>query len=302
MKCAIKVGIVVLLLSAVLSIAVGPAAGEPTSREAVATVTNSIGQTFVLIPAGSFMMGSPLSESERNDDETRHRVTITRSFYMQTTEVTQGQWRAVMGENPSHFQHCGDDCPVENVSWHDAQAFITKLNAKEGTVAYRLPTEAQWEYACRAGTETALYTGPMRMIGSNNAPELDPIAWYGGNSCVEYDGAYDCSRWVDKQEPCSRCGPHPVGLKEPNARGVYDMIGNVWEWCDDQCSYRSGIGVVTDTYRDGVVDPLCRDGADRVYRGGSWYSSAEICRSAYRLIYNPDCKGGYLGFRLVRTQ
>ena len=112
--------------------------------------TNSIGMTFVLIPAGTFQMGSPAGEAERDDDERQHKVTISRPFYLQTTEVTQGQWQKVMGSNPAHFNTCGKDCPVEKVSWDDAQEFIRKLNQMEKTDTYRLPTEAEWEWACRA--------------------------------------------------------------------------------------------------------------------------------------------------------
>ncbi len=270
------------------------------AEDAGRTFTNSIGQTFVLIPAGSFIMGSPEEEPGHNRDENRHRVKISKPFYMQTTEVTQGQWRTIMGNNPSYFKNCGNDCPVEQVSWHEVQGFIERLNKKEDTDKYVLPSEAQWEYACRAGAETALYTGPLLIFDGNNSPSLDPIAWYGGNSCADYEGGFDCSRWSGKQEPCAWCGIQPVGLKQPNAWGLYDMIGNVWEWCADCCCYKAGAGVVTDTYRDGIVDPVCMKGADRVFRGGSWYSSAGVCRSAYRLVYNPDRKGNYLGFRIIR--
>ena len=120
---------------------------------------NSIGMKFVLIPAGTFTMGSPSNEPSRWSYETQHQVTISRPFHMQTTVVTQGQWKRVMGSNPSHFNNCGDDCPVEQVSWDDVQEFIRKLNRQEGTDKYRLPTEAEWEYAARAGTTTPFYTG-----------------------------------------------------------------------------------------------------------------------------------------------
>ncbi|MDM8550047.1 SUMF1/EgtB/PvdO family nonheme iron enzyme [Desulfobacterales bacterium HSG2] len=145
------------------------------SRPAESGFANSIGMKFVHISAGTFMMGSPSDEPERDDDERLHRVTLTKGFYMQTTEVTQGQWKAVMGSNPSRFKNCGNNCPVEKVSWDDVQEFIKKLNRKEGTGKYRLPTEAEWEYACRAGTKTALYTGNIRILGDNNAPALDSM-------------------------------------------------------------------------------------------------------------------------------
>ena len=133
--------------------------------------TNSLGMEFVLIPAGSFMMGSPSSEKGRDRDEKQHRVTLTKSFYMQTTEVTQGQWKKIMGNNPSYFKNCGDDCPVEQVSWNDAQEFIRKLNRKEGADKYRLPTEAEWEYACRAGSTT-------RFCFGDSDSRLGEYAWY----------------------------------------------------------------------------------------------------------------------------
>jgi formylglycine-generating enzyme required for sulfatase activity len=155
--------------------------------------------TFVKIPAGTFMMGSPDSEPGRNLDEgPQHQVTISKAFELQTTEVTQSQWQAVMGSNPSYFK--GPDLPVEQVSWDDAQAFIAKLNAKNDGYRYRLPTEAEWEYAARAGT-----TGPY-------AGDLGAMAWYAPNS----GGT-----------------THPVGTKTPNAWGLYDMHGNVMEWVQD---------------------------------------------------------------------
>jgi formylglycine-generating enzyme required for sulfatase activity len=252
--------------------------------------TNSIGMTFVYIPPGEFMMGSPENEPGRDSDEKQHKVKLTKGFYMQTTEVTQGQWKAVMGDNPSYFKDCGDDCPAENVSWDDVQEFIKKLNQKEGKT-YRLPIEAEWEYACRAGTQTALYTGDIKILGSNNAPALDGIAWYGGNSCVEYSGGYDCSGWTEKQYGCPKCGTHSVGKKKPNSWGLYDMYGNVWEWCHDWYGdYASG----------SVIDPVGPvSGSNRVFRGGCWADSAQYCRSAGRGGYSPDYRAVNLGFRPV---
>jgi formylglycine-generating enzyme required for sulfatase activity len=132
-------------------------------RPQQSSITVSLGasMTFVLIPAGTFMMGSPTTELGRSREETQHQVTLTKSFYMQTTEVTQGQWKAVMGSNTSFFSSCGDDCPVEIVSWDDATSFIQKLNQMEGTTQYRLPTEAEWEYAAKAGSTTAFHNGEI---------------------------------------------------------------------------------------------------------------------------------------------
>ena len=199
-----------------------------------------------------------------------------------------------MGYNPSEFSSCGNDCPVEQVSWNDCQEFIRKLNQKEGGTKYRLPTEAEWEYACRAGTETALYNGPIRILGENNAPALDPIAWYGGNSCVSYSGGYDCSGLKETQRSCSRCGTHPVGQKQPNAWGLYDIIGNVWEWCQDWYGGYPG-GSVTDPEGPSYGEYL-------VFRGGSCSYNASSCRSANRSALTPDFQLGSIGFRVAWTK
>ncbi len=263
------------------------------SKGPAVKISNSLGMQLVYIKPGTFMMGSPSGESGRDDDERQHRVTLTKGYYLQTTEVTQGQWKAVMGGNPSKFKNCGADCPVEKVSWEDAQEFIRKLNTKEGGTHYRLPTEAEWEYASRAGSTTALYTGDLVIKGANNGPALDPIAWYGGNSCVDYEGGYDSSDWKEKQISCPRSGTHPVAQKRANAWGLYDMIGNVYEWCQDwSADYPSG----------NVTDPVGpSSGSVRVRRGGSWGSGARSCRSANRDNCSPGDRGSRLGFRLART-
>ncbi|MDM8522526.1 SUMF1/EgtB/PvdO family nonheme iron enzyme [Desulfococcaceae bacterium HSG8] len=263
--------------------------GETPAEEEVKTIrerrpgrpekiVNSLGMEFVYIPSGTFMMGSPEDEPGRYADEKLHKVTLTRGFYMQNTPVTQGQWKAAMGNNPSYFKNCGDDCPVEDVSWDDAQEFIRNLNHREGGGKYRLPTEAEWEYACRAGSTTALYTGSIEIIGKNNAPALDPIAWYGGKSGVEYKRGTDSSRWKEEQYESNQSGTHPVGQKEPNIWGLYDMLGNVLEWCSDWY----------DDYPSGdITDPTGpQTGSGRVVRGGSWDYGARGCRSAYRNLYS----------------
>ncbi len=213
------------------------------------TFKNSIGMEFVKIPAGSFMMGD-------NSEKPIHKVTISRDFYMGKTEVTQAQWKALMGNNPSHFK--GDNLPVETVSWDDAQEFIKKLNAKgEGT--YRLPTESEWEYAARAGT-TGDYAG-----------NLDSMAWYGANSGNK---------------------THEVGTKQANAFGLYDMHGNVWEWCQDWYGEYSS---------SAQTDPTgASSGSFRVSRGGSWLNYGGLLRSANRNSYTPSDRYFNLGFRLVR--
>ena len=234
----------------------------------VSTFKNSLGQTFKLIPAGTFTMGSPSSEPGRYSDEgPQHQVTLTQPFYMQQTEVTQAQWEAVMGSNPSLLSGC-PNCPVEMVSWDDVQKFIAKMNAL-GEGIYGLPTEAQWEYAYRAGSTTAFYNGAITEPNGND-PNLDAIGWYTYNSDSE---------------------THPVAQKTPNVWGLYDMSGNVFEWCQDWYgSY--GSAPVSDP-----TGPV--SGSYRVFRGGSWNYYAQRCRAAYRSGSYPARRSNYIGFRLV---
>ncbi len=226
-------------------------------------MSNSLGMEFVYVKPASFMMGSPSSKQGRGSYEKQHRVTLTKGYYLQTTEVTQGQWRAIMGNNPSRFSNCGDGCPVEKVSWNDVQAFISKLNRKEGTNRYRLPTEAEWEYAARAGSTS-------RFCFGDDEDRLSEYAWYVRNSGGK---------------------THSVAQKKPNAWILYDMHGNVWEWCQDWYSdYPSG----------SVTDPTGpSSGSSRVYRGGCWLNLAGLCRSANRLWYLPGYRSHRLGFRLA---
>lgn len=220
---------------------------------------------FTFIQPGKFMMGSPSSEEERFDNEgPQHQVNITKGFYMGVTEVTQGQWRAIMEDNPSHFKDCGDDCPVEQVSWDDVQEFIRRLNQKEGRERYRLPTEAEWEYAARAGSTTRYSYGNAEIM-------LEEYGWYKGNS--EYK-------------------THVVAQKLPNAWGLYDMHGNVWEWVQDiynPLAYE----------QHSPDDPIYTgSGSGPVFRGGSWISPGSYCRSAHRSYFSQG--NPYLGFRLVK--
>ena len=253
-------------------------AAEATSARVSAPQTFDLGSgvklEMVWVPAGSFMMGSPDSEEGCRYDETQHHVTLTQGFWLGKYEVTQGQWEAVMGSNPSHFK--GKDLPVETVSWDDCQEFIKKLNARFASEGggFRLPTEAEWEYACRAGTTTPFHYGESLDSSMANLTDNYP-----------YDGR-------DKGEYPKRTVP--VGQFEPNAWGLYDMHGNVWEWCEDRYGdYPSG----------GVVDPQgTAGGSCRVFRGGSWGICTWFCRSATRAGNFPGRRFSDRGFRLARTQ
>ena len=236
-------------------------------------ITNSIGMKLVLIPKGTFMMGSPESEKGRNENETQHEVTISKDYYLGVHEVTQAQYEKVIGKNPSHFQGAivgneNADLPVEQVSWDDAVAFCKKLSdlpeEKKAGRVYRLPTEAQWEYACRAGSKTA--------YSFDDEEGLLPVyGWFIRNSSQR---------------------THTVGLLEPNAWGLYDMHGNVWEWCSDW----------HEEYPKGAVsDPSGpREGSGRVSRGGGWGLVAAFCRSASRNWYDPSFRDNRdNGFRVA---
>jgi formylglycine-generating enzyme required for sulfatase activity len=235
-------------------------------------ITNSIGMKFVLIPAGRFFMGSPSDESERRDNERQYEVNINKPFYLQVTEVSQGQWENVIGNNPSFFKDCGDDCPVEQVSWYDVQRFISKLNQMEGTNKYRLPTEAEWEYACRAGTTTPFF--------------------YGG--CISTDQANYNGSYPGRNCPKGRYREKALKVRsfQPNAWRLYDMHGNVSEWCQDWFGgYPS----------NPVADPKGPDeGIYRVMRGGSWYDEAWDLRSAFRGWITPETRYYNIGFRVAR--
>ncbi|MCP4113742.1 MAG: SUMF1/EgtB/PvdO family nonheme iron enzyme [Desulfobacteraceae bacterium] len=242
-------------------------------KKQIRNALRDLSNQFVRIKPGAFMMGSPVSEPDRSSDEKQHRVTLTKTFYMQKTEVTQAQWQAVMGENPSYFKDCGGNCPVEQVSWNDVQEFIKKLNRVTGK-KYRLPTEAEWEYACRAGTSTPFSFG--RCLSPNQA---------------NYNGEYPlkgCSKGKYRKKTV------PVASFSPNGYGLYDMHGNVREWRQDWYG----------DYPTGSVTNPTGSGSSsyRVYRGGGWNSSAGYCRSAYRIRYSPGYGNDYLGFRLALSQ
>ena len=223
-------------------------------------VTNSIGIKFALIPAGEFIMGS----EEYDWEKPVHTVTISKPFYLGVYQLTQREWKAVMGDTPSYFK--GDDLPVENVLWDDVQEFIKKLNEKENTHKYRLPSEAEWEYAARAGTTTRYSFG-------DDDSKLGEYAWYSENSGYK---------------------THPVGKKKANPWELYDVHGNGWEWVQDEWhgSYK-GAPADGRAWEDG-------SGALRVVRGGSWVDSARSCRSAFRSYYGTGARYHSLGFRLLQ--
>ena len=267
---------------------------------------------FVLVPAGTFTMGSPEDELGRWDYEDQHEVTLTQDFYLQQTEVTQAQWEALMG-NHQDDAGCGGDCPVDDVNWWEALAYANALSAQQGLPAcytlegcngvspgqgmgcssvsvnapgrnlyqcagYRLPTEAEWEYAYRAGTTTAFYNGDI-ISAYDRDPHMDAIGWYYENSDYE---------------------KHPVGQKTPNAWGLYDMAGNVEEWCWDWYG-RYPPYAVTDPSGPGSVS-----GLKRVQRGGSWVGSADRARAASRSYAYPHRRDNFesfsfVGFRLARS-
>lgn len=237
----------------------------------------SLGYKMVYIKPGSFIMGTPSTEDfvkgYYSDDEVQHKVTLTKGFYMGVVEITQIQWNKIMKEKEALFEECGGDCPIEGVSWDMVQKFINKLNETEKANKYRLPTEAEWEYACRAGTKERFFFG-------NDEKLIDEYAWHIGNSGKM---------------------PHPVGQKKPNAWGLYDMYGNVYEWCEDKCDWDKG-QVITDTYKDGVINPLGKKGTYRIIRGGCWGGDPHSLRSAVRLADPHDIASNTVGFRLVMTE
>ena len=252
-----------IVLSVVLCSAAFEAASAETTPESKTAnkagdrktvVINGVEFAFRWAPAGTFSMGAPKTEEGRFDDEIPHQVTLTKGFWIMETEVTQKQWKAVMGNDPARFQD--DNKPIECVSWADCQEFCKKC-AQSG-VKLELPTEAQWEYACRAGGTTA-YPGDM-----------EQTTWYEGN-----------------------CGSktHPVGTKTPNAWGLYDMTGNVWEWCADWYGEYPA---------ESVTDPTGpQKGSFKLFRGGGWHESARYCRCAVRGYSEPDYQDGNFGFRCI---
>ncbi len=228
------------------------------------------GIEMVYVKGGCYQMGDTFGDG--NSDEKPVHEVCPDDFYIGKYEVTQGQWKAIMGNNPSYFKDCGDNCPVEQVSWNDAQEFIRKLNQRTknnpqapfGKGEFRLPTEAEWEYAARSGGKSEKYSG---------GNDIDSVAWYNSNSGSK---------------------THPVGQKKPNGLGLYDMSGNVWEWVNDWYgSYSSG----SQNNPKGLSS-----GPGRVARGGSWLYSARFVRASSRNFFTPDFRGYFLGFRLAGSK
>lgn len=238
-----------------------PGSGEPGEGDVVTYVLNGIEIKMVKVEGGTFTMGASGTDTEaQNNEYPAHIVTLS-DYYICTTEVTQQLWRAVMGSNPSNFT--GDVlCPVESVSWNSCQSFITKLNQMTG-LNFRLPTEAEWEYAARGGNKSQGY----KYAGSN---DINEVAWHSGNAGSK---------------------THPVAQKLPNELGLYDMSGNVWEWCND---WYGSYGAENQINPQGPSS-----GSNRVRRGGSWNEGVVCCRVAYRVNYNPLLSLRYLGLRLA---
>ena len=246
--------------------AASPAASSDKTAAFVAQFAVATGIKLVKIPAGSFTMGSAAGKGVNFEDEVpQTKVTLTKDFYLGANAVTQGQYEAVTGTNPSAFKNAGPDAPVESLTWAEAVAFCKKLTERErmagrlpAGLAFALPTEAQWEYACRAGTT------------DSTAGNLDAMAWYDKNSGKT---------------------THPVGQKFPNAWGLYDMNGNVSQWCADWYGPYPG---------NGATDPTGPEtGVGHINRGGGWCDGAELCRPATRFYSSPELRLNFLGFRVA---
>ena len=255
-------------------------------------LTNSIGMELIEIPAGKFTMGSPADEKDRLEDEEQVRVTLRKPFRLGKTEVTQGQWKSVMGTEPwdgEKFVQADKDCPATYVSYFDAVEFcdtLTAIERKAGKLKadeeYRLPTEAQWEYACRAGTTTAFSFG--------DESKLNAHAWWGA---FDLEALLKGELKAGEGNAAREQYAHTVGTKKPNPWGLHDMHGNVWEWCSD----------CYDGKLAGGIDPVGPErGSPRVYRGGGWGNIPGLCRSANRSNIVPSSRSSDLGFRVARSQ
>jgi formylglycine-generating enzyme required for sulfatase activity len=288
-----------LALACAGALALSACGGDASDAGVDAAAASDVGDTndagaaipegFVRIEPITFRMGSPVDELGRSDDETQHVVTLTRPFLLQTTEVTQAQFTELLGRNLSAFPLCGADCPIDQVTWNVAILYANTLSELEGLApcygesgeviggatiydcaGYRLPTEAEWEYAARAGTTTATYAGDLTDTFCDDTRLLD-IAWFCGNA---------------------RTGTRPVASKGLNAWGLYDMLGNVSEWVHDWYG----------PYEGDVIDPAGpAEGTGRVIRGGSWQGGAQEARAAARIGGWPENRNSGTGFRLART-
>jgi sulfatase modifying factor 1 len=246
----------------------GCASPMPTPARKQTWTEPATGMRFVWIDRGEFIMGSPPGEPWREVQERQHEVALTSPFWLGAFEVTQHEWEVVMGTNPSHFHDGGSRLPVEEVTWFDVRDFLARLARRSPGNDFRLPTEAEWEYACRAGTTTAYGTGQTLTNAQANFAESAERAAAGEGATM------------------------PVGSFPPNAWGLYDMSGNVWEWTDDEhCPYADGR----------TVDPVLRCNEPlKVIRGGSWYFGADSARCGLRYTHRPQDRGFSLGFRVVR--
>lgn len=257
----------ILIIIFLFLLCTGAGYSQNSGSAKVISLPHDVSMEFVFIPPGSFYMGSDTSEKDRHGDEgpVRH-VSITKGFYLGKFEVTQAQWMAVMKNNPSIFQNTDDwyNYPVDNVSWNDCREYISRLNSL-GLGVFRFPTEAEWEYACRAGTISRYYWGD------------DPDDWQ------VYEYAWAFSRAEGKS--------HPAGEKKPNPWGLYDMSGNMWEWCSDWREPYLPVDTINPTGQ--------ASGTSKIYRGGSWFNKPATLRSANRNGHEPDTKGTNSGFRIV---
>ena len=259
----LSVGIFIFLVSFA-------AASEKESKDPVT------GIELVFVKGGCFDMGDTFGDVIDDNGKPVHNVCVS-DFFIGKYEVTQGQWKAIMGDNPSYFSSCGDTCPVENVSWNDVQNFIQKLNSRTGE-SFRLPTEAEWEYAASSGGKKEKYAG------TSSDSDLGSYAWYVANSGL-----------VPSAFPKSSNKTHPVGQKQPNSLGLYDMSGNVWEWVQDWY----GNDYYSSSPRDNPRGPS--SGSSRVLRGGSWIFNSWLIRTSVRNSNTPSVRRNDIGFRVASS-
>lgn len=244
------------------------------------TLQGKIDLELVLIPEGTFVMGSPAKEEGRDNDESLHRVTISLPFFMGKYPVTQEQYQAVMGENPSAQKN--SKFPVTNISWQNAVEFCRRINESDGFTEIgrkfkvELPTKAQWEYACRADAIIPFNNSKDMLSANGKCTNLDQLGWYAGNS--------------DRK-------PHPVGSKKPNPWGLYDMHGSVYEWCRDACYVGNNGMILTATYQGNQIDPLSSTGDKHILRGGGYADVPRSCLAAD--CYARDSGANFVGFRIV---